>query len=204
MTVFRAKPPTVTAAAGLDVQSAAALNKLLAAEARANALIAAMAKALWRSRAAHAKHDRVAARRQLRASAMFAGQAASALKRVPALRSTAARTLSARGVAEVFASDAEVAAFIAGVRSGGIPSSLRPALGRLGVAGIDLAHLRTGVLGQTVTSASGPVLIAPLTNPARATELRQLTTELSHYSRAGAPAPDRALSARPIWPAGLR
>jgi hypothetical protein len=182
VTVFRAKPPTVTAAAGLDVQSAASLNKLLAAEARANALIAAMAKALWRSRAAHAKHDRVAARRQLRASAMFAGQAATALKRVPALRAAAARTLTARGVVEVFASDAEVAAFISSVRSAGIPGSLRPALGRLGVTTSDLAHLRKGVLGQTVTSASGPVLIAPLTNPARATELRQLTTELSHYS----------------------
>ena len=182
VTVFRAKPPTVTAAAGLDVQSAASLNKLLAAEARANALIAAMAKALWRSRAAHAKHDRVAARRQLRASAMFAGQAASTLKRIPALRAAAARTLTAQGVVEVFASDAEVAAFISSVRSGGIPGSLRPALGRLGVTTSDLAHLRKGVLGQTVTSASGPVLIAPLTNPARATELRQLTTELSHYS----------------------
>ncbi|MGZ4332110.1 MAG: hypothetical protein ACXVFQ_22560 [Solirubrobacteraceae bacterium] len=182
VTVFRARPPTVTAAAGLDVQSAASLNKLLAAEARANALMAAMAKALWRARAAHAQHDRVAARRQLRASAMFAGQAASALKRIPALRAAAARTLTARGVVEAFASDAEVAAFIARVRSGGIPPSLRPALARLGVTGADLAHLRAGVLGQTVTSASGPVLIAPLTNPARATELRQLTTELSQYS----------------------
>ena len=123
-----------------------------------------------------------AARRQLRASAMFAGQAATALKRVPALRAAAARTLTARGVVEVFASDAEVVAFISSVRSGGIPGSLRPALGRLGVTTSDLAHLRTGVLGQTVTSASGPVLIAPLTNAARATELRQLTTELSHYS----------------------
>jgi hypothetical protein len=182
VTVFRAKPPTISAGAGLDVQSAAALTKLLAAEARANALIAAMATALWRSRAAHSKHDRLAARRQLRASAMFAGQAASALRRLPALRAAAARTLTAQGVVEVFASDAEVAAFIAGVRSHGIPSSLRLPLGRLGVTGAGLAHLRAGVLGQTVTSASGPVLIAPLRNPARATELRQLATELSRYS----------------------
>ena len=144
--------------------------------------MAAMAKALWRSRAAHAKHDRVAARRQLRASAMVAGQAASALKRVPALRASAARTLTTHAVAEVFATDAEVAAFISRVRSGGIPSSLRSPLARLGVTGVDLTHLRAGVLRQTVTSASGPVLIAPLTNAARATELRQLTTELSQYS----------------------
>ncbi|HJX22302.1 MAG TPA: hypothetical protein VJ454_14995, partial [Steroidobacteraceae bacterium] len=163
VSVFRARPPTVTAGAGLDVKSAAALNKLLAAEAKANALIAAMAKSLWRARGAQANHKRADASRQLRASAMFAGQAVTALKRIPALRTAAAQALSAGAIAEVFASDDEVAAFIARVRSGGIPPSLRPALGRLGVNRADLAHLRTGVLGQTVTSASGPALIAPLT-----------------------------------------
>ena len=89
--MFRVKPPTVSAGTGLDVQSAASLNKLLAAEARANALIAAMAKTLWRARGAHAKHDPAAAKRQLRASAMLAGQAATALKRIQALRTAAAR-----------------------------------------------------------------------------------------------------------------
>jgi hypothetical protein len=182
VSVFRARPPTVTAGAGLDVKSAAALNKLLAAEAKANALIAAMAKSLWRARGAQANHKRADASRQLRASAMFAGQAVTALKRIPALRTAAAQALSAGAIAEVFASDDEVAAFIARVRSGGIPPSLRPALGRLGVNSADLGHLRTGVLGQTVTSASGPALIAPLTNRARASELKQLIAELSKYS----------------------
>ena len=86
----RAKPPTVVAGTGLDAASAAALNKLFAAEARAYALAAASAKALWRARAAKARGQRALARRQLRASSKFAGQAASALKRVPALRSAAA------------------------------------------------------------------------------------------------------------------
>ena len=182
VSVFRARPPTVTAGAGLDVKSAATLNKLLAAEAKANALIAATAKTLWRARGAHAKHDGASAKRQLRASATLAGQAVTALRRIQALRTAAAQTLSAGAVAEVFASDDEVAAFIAGVRAGGLPASLRPALGRLGVNSTDLAHLRKGVLDQTVTSASGPVLIAPLTNPARSTELKQLIGELSKYS----------------------
>jgi hypothetical protein len=182
VSVFHARPSSLHAGAGLDLRSAAALSKLLAAEAKANALIAAMATALWRSRAAHDRHDRSSAKRQLRAAAGFASQAVSALKRIQALRTAAAHALTAGAVNEVIASDDDVTAFIARVRSGGMPPFLRPALGKLGVDTAGLARLRAGVLGQTVTSASGPILIAPLSSPARAKELKQLIGELAKFA----------------------
>jgi hypothetical protein len=182
VTVARAKPPSLSSGPGLDAGSVAALNRLLVAEARANALIAAMAKALWRERAAHARQDHAAAKRQLRASATFAGQAVTALKRIQALRTAAAKALIAGAVSEVLAPDKSVAAFISTVKSSGIPTYLRIPMGRLGVGSTDLEHLRAGVLGQTVTSASGPVLIAPLQNSARARELRSLIVQLQKFS----------------------
>jgi hypothetical protein len=182
VSVSRLRPPSLHAGAGLDLKSAAALSKLLAAEAKANALIAAMATALWRSRAAHDRHDRSSAKRQLRAAAGFASQAVSALKRIQTLRTAAAHALTAGAVNEVIASDDDVSAFIARVRSGGMPPSLRPSLGKLGVDAAGLKRLRTGVLGQTVTSGTGPILIAPLSNPARAQELKQLISELAKFA----------------------
>jgi hypothetical protein len=180
--VTRAKPPTLSADSGLDARSAAALNKLLVAEAEAYALIAAMAKALWRARAAHAKRNSAAAGSQLRASATFAGQAVTALKKLPGLRTAAAKSLKAGKVPEVWAFDPAVNAFIAGVRSGGIPTSLRVPMGKLGVGSDDLKRLRAGVLDQAANPAVGPALIAPLQSPERASELRSLISELSKYS----------------------
>ena len=181
--VARVRPPTVVEGAGLDAASAAALNKLLAAEAKAYALAAASAKALWRARAAKAKGQRAFARRQLRASSKFAGQAASALKRVPALRKAAATALTAGGVAEVAATEDQVTAFLASVRSGAVPAPLRSALGALGVGSKDLKRLRAGLLDQTVTSGSGPALIEPLKDSAGASELRRVTSQLSKFSK---------------------
>ena len=179
----RVKPPTVVEGAGLDAASAAALNKLFAAEAKAYALAAASAKALWRARAAKAKRQRASARRQLRASSKFAGQAASALKRVSALRRAAASTLAAGGVAEANATEDQVKAFLAAVRSGAIPAPLRSGLAGLGVGGKDLKRLRAGLLDQTVTSGAGPALIEPLTGSASASELRRAISQLSKYSK---------------------
>jgi hypothetical protein len=183
VTVARATPPTLSAGAGLDARSVAALNELLVVQARANALIAAMAKALWRSRAAHAKHNRAAAKRQLRASATFAGQAVTALKRIQALRTAAANAMTAGGVSEVLAFEDEVTAFIASVQSSGIPASLSTPMRELGVGSADLERLRAGVIGRTVASAAGPVLIAPLRNPGRAIELKALISALSKFSK---------------------
>ncbi len=182
VSVARAKPPTIFAGAGLDAGSAAALNNLLVAEARANALIAAMAKALWRARGARASKNRAGTKRQLLASAKFAAEAVTALKRVQPLRTAAAAALTAGGVAEVLAFDTEVEAFVAEVKSAGIPATLRSPMAKLGVAPADFKVLRAGVLERTVASAVGPVLIAPLKNEARAGELQGLISELSTYS----------------------
>ena len=168
---------------GLDAASAAALNKLVAAEARAYALAAASAKALWRARAAKAKGQRALARRQLRASSKFAGQAASALKRVPALRSAAASALTAGGVTEVIATEDQVKAFLAMVKSGALPAPLRSALSALGIRSADLKRLRAGLLNQTVTSGAGPALIDPLKDSAAARDIRLVTAQLSKYAK---------------------
>ena len=182
VTVSPATPPTLSAGSGLDAASAAALNKLLVAEARANALIGGMAKALWRARKAHAENNKAAARDQLRSSAAFAAQAVSALGRVQALRTGAAGALTAGGVTEVLSSEDGVAAFIAGVRSRGLARALGTPLGKLGVGSADLKRLSGFVLEQPVASAVGPVLIAPLRDPARAADLKSLIAELSKFS----------------------
>ena len=156
---------------------------MAAAEAKAYALAAASAKALWRARAAKAKGQRASARRQLRTSSKFAGQAATALKRVPALRNAAANALTAGGVAEVTASEEQVTAFLAMVRSGSLPPQLRTALAGLGVSSKDLRRLRAGLLTQTVTSGSGPALIEPLKDSTGASELKKAISQLSQYSK---------------------
>jgi hypothetical protein len=181
--VARVTPPTVTAGAGLDAASAAALTKLLAAEAKAYALVAASAKALWRSRAAHAKGQRAFAKSQLRASAKYAGQAASALNRLPVLRAGAAHALAAGAVAEVTPTADQVTAFLATLKSTGIPTYLRAPLAALGVGSPDLKHLRAGLLDQTVSSLLGPALIAPLTDPGQAKAMRQNASELSKFAK---------------------
>ena len=181
--VARAKPPKVVEGAGLDAGSAAALNKLFSAEARAYSLAAAAATALWRARAAKAKRQRALARRQLRASSKFAGQATSALKRVPALRKAAANALTAGGVAEVTASEEQVTALLAMVKSGALPPQLRSALAGLGVGSKDLKRLRAGLLTQTVTSGSGPALIEPLKDSTGASKLKKAISQLSQYSK---------------------
>jgi hypothetical protein len=183
VTVARVRPPTVSAGPGLDAASAAAITQLLAAEAKAYALAAASAKALWRARAAKAAHQRVFARRQLRASAAFAGRAATALQRVPALRAAAANALTAGGVAEVTPTEDQATAFVASVKSSGIPPYLKTPLTALGVGSADVTRLRAGMLGVTVTSASGPSLIAPLNDPDQAAELKRLISSLSKYSK---------------------
>jgi len=181
--VGRVKPPTVVAGAGLDAASAAALNKLFAGEAKAYALAAASAKALWRARAAKAKGQRAFAKRQLRASSKFAGQAASALKRVPALRSAAASALTAGGVAEVIATEDQVTAFLAMVKSGALPADLRTALAGLGVGSKDLKRLRAGLLDQSMTSGVGPALIEPLQDSAGANDIKRVAAQLSKFSK---------------------
>ncbi|HEV7847101.1 MAG TPA: hypothetical protein VGO83_12665, partial [Thermoleophilaceae bacterium] len=91
--------------------------------------------------------------------------------------------LSAGGVTEVTATADQVTAFLAMVRRGAIPADLRTALGALGVGSRDLKRLRAGLLDQTVSSGSGPTLIAPLKDPAGAKELRLVISQLSKFSK---------------------
>jgi hypothetical protein len=181
--VKRAKPPTLAAGPGLDAASATALNNLLVAEARANALIAAAATALWRARTARVRRNRAAARSQMRASARFAGQAAAALRRLPPLRTAAANALRAGGATEVAASEEAVAALVASVRRSGLPSYLTRPLGRLGASAADIRRLRSEVPKHSVVSASGPILLKPLDDTDRARTRQVLVNELAAFSR---------------------
>jgi hypothetical protein len=187
--VVAAKPSRARLAAGpgLDAGSAAALDALLAAEARAYARIAAGATALARSRAAAAKHDRAAATRQLRASAGFAESAAKILAGVPALRArvAAAMAAGAKTTLEVIVTPAEATAAQAGLRRGGVPADLRAQIARLGVTGAQMSKVRSGCIDKNVTAnrVAGPVLVAPFSDAAKTALARNLRTELSAYAR---------------------
>ena len=192
--VTRARPPTLSADAVLNAGPAAALNKLLVAEAEAYALIAAMATALWRARAAHAKKNSAAASSQLRASATFAAQAATALKKIQGLRTAAAKALKAGKVPEAWAFDTDVDAFIAAVRSGGIPASLRAPMGKLGVRSADLKRLRAGRPrpGGEPGRRACPDRAAAGPEPCQGSEVAHLRAIEVRSARAEAP--DRALT----------
>jgi hypothetical protein len=180
--VARVRSPSVVAGPGLDAGSASALTKLLTAEAKAYALVAASATALWRSRDAQAKGQFADAKSQLRASSRFAAEAAAALKRVPALRIAAAHALTAGAVAEVTPTEDQVTGFLSSAKSSGIPAYLRTPLSALGVRGADLKRVRAGLLRQTSSSIVGPALIEPLQSARGAGDLKQLTLELSRFA----------------------
>ena len=180
--VVAARPsvPTISSGAGLDPRAARALQSLLAAESQGFAMLLAAGAALARARGALRHHDDASARRQVFAAAGFADKAASALRRVPSLRAGAAATLNATGTAEVVASSEDVVALQAAVFSRGVPADLKAALARLGVTGNNLAPVKDALLGD---SAGGPVLIAPLADPARTKNIQAMVTELGTFAR---------------------
>jgi hypothetical protein len=180
--VARVKPPAIVAGLGLDAASAAALNKYLAAQANANALIAATATAVWRMRGAQARRDAVAAKRQLRAAAGFASQASRALNKLPALRSAAAGALTAGQVAEVTVGADVVAQGIAAVKSGNFPATLKAGLANLGVGAADLKRMRSGA--ASVPALGGGCLIEPLQEVSQDTQLASALTQWSAKARA--------------------
>jgi hypothetical protein len=183
--VVAAKPSvgTIAAGPGLDPQAAAALQALLAAEAGAFALAFATGTALARARGAIRHHDMTSARRQVLAAAGFADGAAKALGGVPALRAAAGAALTSTGATEVIVSDDQLSSLRSAVRSGGVPADLKAALAKLGVtASADLANVKAGLLDTL--SPGGPVLIAPLTDPARTSTLKALATELAAFAKA--------------------
>ena len=99
---------------------------------------------------------------------------------MPALRNAAANALTAGGVSEVIATEDQVKAVLAMLKSGTIPADLRSALGALGVGSKDLKRLRAGLLHLSVTSGAGPALIEPLKD---STEVKRVTAQLSKFSK---------------------
>ncbi len=181
--VAKVSLPSLQAMPELDANAVKALNTLLIAEAKASAQIAAAATALARSRAAITKHDRGRARRQLLASARFADQARTALSSVTKLRARAVTALNGGGK-EVSVTTDQVAAFQAAVRSGGVPADLRALLAALGVKGHDLTRVRSGILQNVIgpEQLAGPVLIAPLSEARRASQLKHAISELQRFA----------------------
>jgi hypothetical protein len=180
--VARVKPPTVAPGLGLDAASAAALNKYLVAQAKANALVAAMATALWRMRAARARRDAASAKRQLRAAAGFAAQASRAMNGLPALQTAAANALTQGQVAEVTVGADGVGAEIAAIKRGSYPPAVKAALAKLGVGAVDLKRLSSN-LGR-VPALGGGALIEPLREPSQDTQVALLLNQWSAKAKA--------------------
>ena len=175
----RPSVPRLASGTGLDPRAAAALQSLLNTEAQGFALVLAAGTALARARGALRHNDDAAARTQVFAAAGFANKAAQALRRVPSLRASAAAALSATGTAEVIVSAGDVAALQAAVFAGGLPADLKAALARLGVTGAALAAVKDGLLADSV---GGPVLIAPLADPARTKNIQAMVSELTSFA----------------------
>ena len=165
---------------GLDPGAAAALDKLLAAEAGAFAQIDAAATALARSRGALRAKSASRARRHALAAAGFCSKASKGLGRLPALRAQASATLRAAGVAEVDVPAAEVSALQASVETSGLPAELVTLLKGLGLGRDDLKRATQAL---TVTAPGGPALIGPLADPARSANLKALSRELGKHAR---------------------
>ena len=173
----------LVAGPGLDASAAQALDALLAAEAHAWALLNAAAIARSRSLGAiRAKHA-AAARTQARASGHFLGQAATALRSIPALRRTTAGALRQAGTPEMTLTRREVATFQAAVRRGGLPPGLRTRLVQLGLSRAEQKRVAAIVIDTPSAVAAGGVLIAPLEDAQR---LAAITDVAGALARAAA------------------
>jgi hypothetical protein len=172
--------PPLAAGPALPPQAVSALNGLLAAEAKAFALMLAAATSVARARGALSKKDMKRATGHVSTAGSFASQASKALKPLPAMRANVANTLRAALVAEVNSRIADEVTFQDGLRNTGIPADLRALLARLGVTGDDLVRTRKGLTGAPTTG--GAALIAPLADPQRSKNLQALATALSRYA----------------------
>ena len=172
--------PALAPGPGLPQQAAASLTALLAAEAKAFALVLAAATSVARARGALSRKDVKRAKGHVAAAGRFATLAARALKPLPGLRAATATTLRGTGVAEVESRIAEEVAVQASVRDTGVPSDLRALLSRLGVTGDDLKRASFRLTGAP--TPGGPVLIAPLADPGRAREVAGLATAMGRYA----------------------
>jgi len=181
----KAGKPALTPVApgpGLDAAAAQALNKLLAAEARAWALLNAAATAYARSLGAIRASNVRAARGQARAYGKFAGKAAKALRPIPRLRAAAAAALQGGGTPEVTVTARQVADFQAAVRRGGLPADLRARLTQLGLGRAEQRKVARLIVGTDPQRVAGDVLIAPLANASRRSAVAKLSTLLARQA----------------------
>lgn len=164
---------------GLDAAGAQALNKLLAAEARAWSLLNAAAAAYARSLGAIRASNVRAARSQARSYGRFAGKAAKALRPLPRLRAAAVAGLQAAGTPEVNVTARQVADFQASVRSGGLPADLRARLTQLGLGRAEQTNVARLILAKEPQRVAGDILIAPLADASRSAALAKLAKQLA-------------------------
>jgi hypothetical protein len=169
---------------GLSKDSAAALDRLIAAETKAFGLLDAASRCRARARAAEHADDSALVKRQIRAASRFADKGATALKRVPARRLAAARTLRATGAHEVTVTADQVARLQADIRTHGLSAPLRGELRRLGVGRPGLELAIKGILRAPPSEVAGPILIAPLEDQHRSHAISTLASDLASYARA--------------------
>ncbi len=182
---------------GLDAAAAQALNKLLAAEARAWSLLSAAATAYARSLGAIRASNARAARSQARAYGQFAGKAAKALRSVPGLRAAAAAALQSGGTPEVTMTARQVADFQASVRRGGLPADLRARLTQLGLGRAEQRKVARLILGTEPQRVAGDVLIAPLADASRRAALARLAKLLARQAARSRTRPITVSNRRP-------
>ena len=201
----KAATPRLTplvAGPGLGPAAASALNKLLVAEARAWSLLRAAALARARTVGAMKKRDAKAATAQAKAAASFAAQAATALKPVPGLRAAAAAALAQSGTAEVTVTAAQVSAFQAAVRTGGLPAPLKARLTQLGLSAADQKLVAKRILATRPENATGGVLVAPLADAQGQGAVASLSTQLGQYATRAKRKPIELAKPRPRTTSG--
>jgi hypothetical protein len=155
---------------------------MLTAEAKAYALVQAAATALAKGRSAVSKHQRVTARRQMRASAGFCSAAVKVLITLSGKRSKAAQALRAGGSQEIFMSSDGFAAFQDSVRASGLPADLVALMKSFGVTKGGLNRARAGVL-VFGTQDPSPVLISALTDAEQTKATSTLIAELNRFAK---------------------
>jgi hypothetical protein len=174
----------VVSGPGLDAAAAQALTKMLIAEARAWALIYAVAVARARALGAIKGRNMKAARSQARASAAFAARAGKALRRVPGLRSAALAALQAGGTPEVSVTARAVRSFQNSVRSNGLPADLRARLAQLGLSPAERRRVAKLIVSRQRDARAANVLIEPLADASNQAALRKLAKKLARFAAA--------------------
>jgi hypothetical protein len=200
------KPALVAIAPGpgLDAGAAVALTKMLAAEARAWALVYAAAVARGRSLSALRARNAKAALRQARASGEFAAGAAKVLGRVPRLRTVALTALRNAGTPEVTVSEAEFRSFQASVRADGLPADVRARLSQLGLNPAEQRRVAKLVLARRPGTLANNVLIEPLADASKQAALRRVARQLRHIAATARKHPITRSKARPRKVRGAR